>query len=583
MYSQQDLDQLLSRGQISQAAYMQGVQALQGSGGLGASLAAQPAAPAPQAPQAPAPAPAAPSMMSGALRLFTGQPPLSAPQSPGIGGFLRSYAQPAAPAAPMAAPLDGDSPESPAPPPALSRPPAGSPAAKAAEESQARAASEKATPGLDPAIMAQLASGAPQQTRAVGLSPADRKDLKEREDLEKRRQEEATSTLDALKTNADTAAEQSQNLAVDTQLAAFNAKKDQERDTERMGEVRRDTKEASTRLQAELADMQAQGIDPNRYWQNQSTPSKIGAALAIGLGTFGQALGHQSTNTALDIINGAVTRDLDAQKANMQKNMQLAQIKASKLGQDFDMESAMAKAERESHQAAWGVALADLDRRASLFKDNATAMAQYQTIRAGVVAKAQEGEEGKIQNEYAVRKRSEQQVPVAGAGGLTSKEVLAKADKIVEDYAAKGVPLSRPQSLRLALEGLTGRPAGPEGFAQVPVMPQKGAAGVGQLDKRNARVVGEIDAKIKSLHDLKGIVSGTSSLNPSNHARYEQLQNELKGGGVEIPNAPFGRWGMGTEASIDQAIEAQQEKRDAIVARVTGAQSDAPGAANETP
>jgi len=567
MYSQADLDGMLTRGEISQAGYMQGIQALQGSGGLFGStapvqapldLAAGAAQLAPQAPPAPAPAaapspaPQGPGMM-GLARLFTGQAPASTPAGPGIGNFLSAYTRPA--------PLDGDSPESPAPGPPPAKKPeklSGAPAGAAGAAAPANPAA--GVPGLDPRIMAGLSAGGPQQTRAVGMSPADKEDLKKREELERKRQEEGATALDALKTNADTTKEQSEALAVDTQLAAFNAKKDQERDTETMGRVRTDAKEASSRLQTELADMQAQGIDPNRYWQNSGTASKIGAALAIGLGEFGAALGHRGTNTALEIINGAVNRDMDAQKANMTKNMQLAQMKAAKVGQDFDMGSAMAKAERESHQASWAVALADLDRRASLFKDNAQAQNQYQQIRQGIVQRMDEGTEGKIQNEYNVRKGAERQVAVGGASaGPTSKEVLAKADKLVDDYAAKGIPLARPQAMRLALEGLTGSPMGPEGFAQMPAMPQKGAAG-GAISPRIKTRLAEHEANIDALNDMKKLIgdNGGSALNPNNHSRFEQMQSALKLKGVEIPNAPFGRWGFGTEASIDTAIRDQK-------------------------
>jgi hypothetical protein len=577
MYSQTDLDQLLSRGQISQAAYMQGVQSLQASGGLG--LDPNAAQPAPQAPPGPAPdttpAPAAPQGpgVKGLARLFTGQAPLSPPQSPGIGGFVKSYMQP-----PLPAPLDGDSPESPAPkaekPKKLTETPAG-PAGAAAPANPAAN-----VPGLDPRIMASLSAGGPQQTRAVGLSAADRKDLKEREELQARRQEEATGALDALKTNADTTKEQSETLALDTQLAAFNAKKDQEKDNETMGRVRTDAKEASTRLQTELADMQAQGIDPNRYWQNSGTASKIGAALAVGLGAFGAQMGHGGQNAALQIIDGAINRDMEAQKANLSKNMQVMQLKANKAGQDFDMGSAMAKAERESHQASWAVALADLDRRASLFKDNAQAQNQYQQLRAGIVQRMQEGEEGKIQNEYQVRKGAERQVAVGGgSSGPTSKEVLAKADKLVDDYAQKGIPIARPQAMRLALEGLTGSPMGPEGFAQMPAMPQKGAA-EGKESPRIATRIAEYTTRIGELEKAKKLAeNGTWS--PGDRSAYATIRASMPPD-VALPENPFGvHQYTGAPAAIQQAIDSENAKLRNLRIEVPKASSG--GAEPETP
>lgn len=57
-------------------------------------------------------------------------------------------------------------------------------------------------------------------------------------------------------------------------------------------------------------------IDPNRYWNNMSSGNKVMAAIAIGLGAVGGTFSGQGGNVALDIINKAIDRDIDAQKAN---------------------------------------------------------------------------------------------------------------------------------------------------------------------------------------------------------------------------------------------------------------------------
>jgi hypothetical protein len=499
------------------------------------------------------------------------QPPPVAPQGP-----------PAPAAAPMPPPIDMDAPAADAdtPPPApreLEAPPAGMAAATPANHAAN-------VPGLDPGIMAQLAGpAAAPQTRAAGMSPADTKNLREREELEKQRREEGTKALDALQTNADTAQEQSQVLADDMTISKLQAAHDAKADTDRMSSVREDAKAASTRLQSELADMQAQGIDPNRYWQNQSTPAKIGAAIAIGLGEFGAALGHRGTNSALEIINGAVNRDLEAQKSNMQKNLQLAQMKAAKNGQDFDVDSAMAKAERESHQAAWSVALADFDRRAEMLKGNTAVQTQLAQMRQGIVSRMEEGTEGKIQNEYQVRKGAEKQVAVAGAGGIDidKKAVLAKADKLVDDYAAKGITLQRPQALRLALEGMTGAPAGPEGFAAMPAVPQKGAA-EGKESPRIATRIAEMTARIGELKEAKELAEqGTWS--PAKQQRYATIRAGLPPD-VQIPETPYGFVRgtiMGRQDAISQAIEGEKRKLQALRAEVPKVSSG--GAEPETP
>jgi len=59
-------------------------------------------------------------------------------------------------------------------------------------------------------------------------------------------------------------------------------------------------------------------IDPNRAFS--STGSKVAAAIAIALGSFAQGMSRgQMPNSALQIIEGAIKRDIDAQKTEMQK------------------------------------------------------------------------------------------------------------------------------------------------------------------------------------------------------------------------------------------------------------------------
>ena len=59
-------------------------------------------------------------------------------------------------------------------------------------------------------------------------------------------------------------------------------------------------------------------IDSGRLWRDSSTGSKIAAGVGIMLGALGQALTGKD-NPALKIIDAAVDRDIDIQKANMEK------------------------------------------------------------------------------------------------------------------------------------------------------------------------------------------------------------------------------------------------------------------------
>jgi hypothetical protein len=75
----------------------------------------------------------------------------------------------------------------------------------------------------------------------------------------------------------------------------------------------------ATRLQRQEAlynDMVNAKIDPNRYWHNQSTGGKVSAAIGLILGGIGAGL-TKGPNYALEVINKAIDRDMEAQKLDM--------------------------------------------------------------------------------------------------------------------------------------------------------------------------------------------------------------------------------------------------------------------------
>lgn len=62
-------------------------------------------------------------------------------------------------------------------------------------------------------------------------------------------------------------------------------------------------------------------IDPNRYYSNMGTGAKISAGIAMILGGMGS--GFTGKNVAVDLMQNAVDRDIEAQKADQTKNMNL--------------------------------------------------------------------------------------------------------------------------------------------------------------------------------------------------------------------------------------------------------------------
>lgn len=67
---------------------------------------------------------------------------------------------------------------------------------------------------------------------------------------------------------------------------------------------------------------QSKSIDPDRYWHNMSTGSKIVAALGMIVSGAGAGVRGQS-NMAYDILNKGVERDIEAQKMDQSQSMNL--------------------------------------------------------------------------------------------------------------------------------------------------------------------------------------------------------------------------------------------------------------------
>lgn len=70
-------------------------------------------------------------------------------------------------------------------------------------------------------------------------------------------------------------------------------------------------------------------LDPNRFMRNLSTPSKIVAAISIGLGALGSAMQGRSENQALKIINDSIDKDILAQRAQMDEKRQNVGLKGN--------------------------------------------------------------------------------------------------------------------------------------------------------------------------------------------------------------------------------------------------------------
>mgnify|MGYP003514029171 FL=1 len=75
------------------------------------------------------------------------------------------------------------------------------------------------------------------------------------------------------------------------------------------------TEAAMAPMRALSDELAAGKVDPSRYLQNQSTGAKLATMLSVVLGA-GAAQRINGRNTGLDMMNDAIARDIDAQKAS---------------------------------------------------------------------------------------------------------------------------------------------------------------------------------------------------------------------------------------------------------------------------
>lgn len=171
---------------------------------------------------------------------------------------------------------------------------------------------EQANPAQTPATTLNQGVGAtlvPVEKVATSVSgtsirPQDRKAIDDAQtELTMARTENISAQTEAAKAAADLQTQQANKLASDAELMRI--------EQERIATLKDANRQKYLNKISEY-----EGMKIENPWANMSTGSKIMAGISIALG--GMA-GQNGQNAALDIINTNITRDIDIQKANMDK------------------------------------------------------------------------------------------------------------------------------------------------------------------------------------------------------------------------------------------------------------------------
>ena len=133
-------------------------------------------------------------------------------------------------------------------------------------------------------------------------------------------------------------------------------------------------------LQNKMADGT---IDPNRYWKNAGWGGLVGAALSVAHSGFSAGIMGQAGNPAIDIINKEIERDIEAQKAEIDKTKNLLSL-------NLDKRKNLTDAIRETRSMLWS----SVEHKAKI------AVAQAGTLEA----------KAKAQNSLALIKEKQRQI-----------------------------------------------------------------------------------------------------------------------------------------------------------------------------
>lgn len=353
-----------------------------------------------------------------------------------------------------------------------------------------------AAPQFDPRdrLLGNLQMAASAPTGPAGPTKLDKAYLDTLKEQAAALQAGSADDIAAHKKIADTFADQSAQAGAQLQIAGKLYQQQAADDDSRRASLAAEAKDAQRRSLAKISELEAQGVNPNHYWQSMSTGQKIGAAIAIGLGAFAAhplgPRGQPTQNVALGIIDNAIAADIDAQKTNLTKSLDLAKRRGEIEAKGFDTQEAMLRAERDAHLTGWNVAIGQIQRQMSMNQDNAQLGQNGQRMIDEARARADAGTARYNEEIYKIQKRYD--VGTGGAGAATAAKRLDQIRELSAKFVSEGKPLD--EAIRMAT-GVVGLVGGPEGGIVKPGAQGEAAKSTVLVNGKPMQAVNEEQAK----------------------------------------------------------------------------------------
>lgn len=195
--------------------------------------------------------------------------------------------------------------------------------------------------------------------------------------------------------------------------------------------------ESREKIDAELIKAQNEKLNPNRYWQEMNTGSKILAGIGLALGGLGGA-GTGGKNYAADVVNGAITRDLEAQKSDLANKVEVLGKRSSNVYKNMDTDMAVLNAQHDATYKGYQSTIDLVEKKAGMRKDDAQMQQQAATLIGSLTEKRDASLANIEAQQYQVKKQAELRRQAAAESQYArtiqqQQELKSEAAKFIHD------------------------------------------------------------------------------------------------------------------------------------------------------
>lgn len=275
-------------------------------------------------------------------------------------------------------------------------------------------------------------------------------------DLGNKSEQNTNEEIKARQSEADAAKAANEAEAAGRAKAAADSEQSMIQSQQNVARAQQEANEADAAAKARAQQVANMKVDPDRKMNELGGLSRIGAAIAMGLGAFGAALTH-TQNFAQQIIENAINRDIDAQKeeiANAKDSARaLDEISTRKYGRAMTQGQLDAATRLEGYHSA----LAQVDAQ-RLKNDSPILQAKADEVKAQLTQKKDEALAGYRSQAFGIQQQAQHSAAMLALAQQRQRQelmqkVYAKAAEYRSDPVKYGT-MSADQSLARAAQDM---------------------------------------------------------------------------------------------------------------------------------